>query len=579
MAQMLPLLNEAELKSLPLSEAKLYRALESQLPNTDTVLYSIAFISEGERGGRSYDGETDFIILRPGAGILFLEVKGGGIQRDSNTGKWASIDRNGASHPIKDPFEQVKNQKYQNLRYLNNSPAWEKYYRGQVQSGHAVFFPDLDNINDFSLPNANKAIIGCGRELRQLSQWIASVLKFWTGENSRGIPLNNDTISIAKKALHGAVSVRPLIGSQLQAEEAVRITLTAEQGRVFRAISSRPRAVISGGAGTGKTVLALERARELAASGKSVLLLCYHESLNTYLKYSCKDLSNVLVFTFHELCGWYGKQAANTLGYPIADLVKSKLNQNGIKDPFGSILPMTLVIAAKVHTLRFDAIIIDEAQDFEDNYWEGVQLLLKDPVVSNFYIFIDSNQTLLTSKTAKIPITDPPFPLAFNCRNTQLIHDFAYHYYKGEPVDPRSENMGAPISTICADNHADAAQQMLNEIERLISKERVLPTSIVVLVCGEPKSNYYDVIKNLGKSSVVNWVIEGETVKNGVRLDTVRRFKGLEADYVFLWGLGSMPFNERKQLLYVGATRAKSRLVLVGTRSAVDLELQSRSKN
>ena len=48
-------------------------------------------------------------------------------------------------------------------------------------------------------------------------------------------------------------------------------------------------------------------------------------------------------------------------------------------------------------------------------------------------------------------------------------------------------------------------------------------------------------------------------------MDTVRRFKGLEASVVILWGLDGVDWERSEELLYVGMSRAKSLLVVVGT--------------
>jgi superfamily I DNA and RNA helicase len=50
-----------------------------------------------------------------------------------------------------------------------------------------------------------------------------------------------------------------------------------------------------------------------------------------------------------------------------------------------------------------------------------------------------------------------------------------------------------------------------------------------------------------------------------VLIDTVQRFKGLEAPIVILWGLDAINLTRSQELLYVGMSRAKSLLVVVGT--------------
>ena len=62
--------------------------------------------------GETKDGESDFVIIHKTRGVFILEVKGGRIRRDANTGKWTSIDRNKKEWPIKDQSRQARRNKY-----------------------------------------------------------------------------------------------------------------------------------------------------------------------------------------------------------------------------------------------------------------------------------------------------------------------------------------------------------------------------------------------------------------------------------------------------------------------------------
>ena len=53
-------------------------------------------------------------------------------------------------------------------------------------------------------------------------------------------------------------------------------------------------------------------------------------------------------------------------------------------------------------------------------------------------------------------------------------------------------------------------------------------------------------------------------------IDTVNRFKGLEATTVFLWGLDGIELSRNMEILYVGMSRAKSLLFLVGQQKVCD---------
>ena len=67
------------------------------------------------------------------------------------------------------------------------------------------------------------------------------------------------------------------------------LRLTEQQFAVLDRLRRQRRVSISGGAGTGKTVLALEKARRLAREGSGVLLTCFNRPLADNLRRSAGD--------------------------------------------------------------------------------------------------------------------------------------------------------------------------------------------------------------------------------------------------------------------------------------------------
>jgi hypothetical protein len=206
---------------------------------------------------------------------------------------------------------------------------------------------------------------------------------------------------------------------------------------------------------------------------------------------------------------------------------------------------------------------VDEGQDFTDDYWLGIELLLRDERESHLYVFYDQNQSLYT-KASALPIKDEPFVLSFNCRNTACIHGLAYSYFSGDVTDPPPGNPGAPIDAISAPSTAAQAESLHAAVVRLLTQEGLQPAQIAVLVCGTSKETFFAALRSKPLPRGVTWAIEAPAVAQGVRVDTVRRFKGLEADVVFLWGVDAAPPAAERELLYVGTSRAKSRLTIVG---------------
>ena len=143
MARMIPLLSGDDLSAVKSrAETRFYEACRDQLSSDIVVIHSVAWLYKDARG-RLKEGEADFIILTPNAGIYVVEVKGGGIALDPTNGKWYSNDRDGHQHEIKDPFRQASSERHSLIDQLNGSSEWQQWKGERVSLGHSVFFPDI----------------------------------------------------------------------------------------------------------------------------------------------------------------------------------------------------------------------------------------------------------------------------------------------------------------------------------------------------------------------------------------------------------------------------------------------------
>ena len=83
------------------------------------------------------------------------------------------------------------------------------------------------------------------------------------------------------------------MASKIETEIEQQIILTNQQKSILRQLRKRKEAIIEGGAGTGKTVLALDHAQTLAKQELKVLLLCYNEKLGNKLKEKSQGIENL----------------------------------------------------------------------------------------------------------------------------------------------------------------------------------------------------------------------------------------------------------------------------------------------
>jgi len=539
------------------AEVKVYRALRDQLSDDYLVIFQPRWILKRELDS-ARDGETDFVIAHPKFGYFTLEVKGGGISFDGTS--WNSRDRNGIEHLIKDPIKQAMDAKFAIRVKLRESNK----FTNSIQTapiGHAVFFTDIDSSQTLIRPDLPNTLIGTRLSLENVQDWVDKVLDYWKGSSPNS--LGDTGMANLFDVLVHAISVDSSLGGRLADLGDKRIQLSENQFTILDFISSRRRVAIAGGAGTGKTVLAVEKAKRLAADGFKTLLTCYNRELATFLSEQLKGVDNVVVSNFHSLCTHYVTQADKDPSHMCMQDAK-RAYPNG--DYWNVQLPVAMSYSLEFVKERFDAIVVDEGQDFGDEYWMPLEFLLSDLESSPFYIFYDTHQNLY-SNSMNFPITESPFSLSRNCRNTLQIHNFAYRNYKGPQVDAPSMD-GDSIHIIEGVDVNHQAKSIVSRISDLIAQGNVKPEQIVILIGNSlEKEICYSALKARGTPSGAVWNIEGGFKKGSVLIETVKRFKGLEAEVVFLWTLPERESLEFAEVVYVGATRACADLTIVATSS------------
>ena len=170
--------------------------------------------------------------------------------------------------------------------------------------------------------------------------------------------------------------------------------------RVLDFVRSHRRVAVRGGAGTGKTVLALEKARRLADEGFRTLLTCYNRQLADHLARLCAGTANLDVMGFHQLCHRQVERANRKSGRDLVE--EAKVTYPG-KNLYDVQLPNALAYSLEVLPERYEAIICDEGQDFREDFWVALEFLLDDYDRSPFYVFYDDNQNLY-ARASTFPI-------------------------------------------------------------------------------------------------------------------------------------------------------------------------------
>lgn len=544
MARMFPPVLDPDTKSA--AERRLYEIFAYELSDDWSVFHSVRWISRSDRG-RTEEGEADFVVAHPGLGILVIEVKGGRIHLDPQTGHFISTDRKQSQHDIDDPFQQATTSKHTLITKLKSTRGWPTR---RVIFGHAVAFPDQVAQEGWARPNAPRDIIIDALDLVSLEVRLRAVFAFWRGQSGGDIPPGPTGVQILHSLLAQSLHIRnPLLAESTTLVEHELVRLTERQYRYLLFLRGRRRAAIAGCAGSGKTFLAVEKARQLAVEGLRVLYTCYNRPLADHLGETLGYRSQFDVFSFHQLCVHWASEADQRLVY----------REDAPPSYFNVTLPDALMSAISRLGGQYDAIIVDEGQDFRQEWWDVLPWLLHDPENDILYIFFDDNQRIYRERSP-IPMAQEPFVLYENCRNTQRIFKIVGSFYIGEQLPTVLGPEGQPVEIIRYHDARDSEDKLRRLLHRLTTADGFAHDQIVVLsALGEATSAL------IGRRFGNIQLTSRQPLGSGeIYATTVRRFKGLDRSAVVLCDIDRrMSAEDVETLMYVGTSRAKGYLALL----------------
>ena len=563
MVKMFPeeLSNRARKDPKKRAEIKLYDAFREHLKGNWYIYYNVAWLGRTTSEGVPRDGETDFIVVHPDHGVLLIEVKGGAISYQGTRRQWVSTDKNGEDHDI-DPFNQVIQCKYALRNKLKSLPRWSKQ---RLPLYHAVAFPD-SLVSGVLPPEAPEGIILDGQHIQDLQKRLLQIFQYWQGEDEPASPLDRQFVTELETLLAPTIKLRNPLRLQVEDEEQEILRLTDNQCRLIGHLNRIRRAKICGCAGSGKTMMAVEKAKRLADEGFRTLLTCYNSPLADHLTEVTGKRENLTVCTFHALC----LKIARDAGILLPQYTDA--NRNWWYDQK---LPEALMDGFdRRPDLRFDAIIVDEGQDFADNWWVPLECSLTEGRQSVFYVFYDDNQKIYYNR-GNIPedLHLNLFPLSENVRNTRTIHHTLVSYYKGEEESQARGPVGRSIEIHHCVN--DLYKQLSHTLNKLVRMEGIACKDIVVLTPRSlaATSPHHSQLPEFKLDQHLRLVQKIENPAHDILYSTIHRFKGLERPIVIVVEIDEF-FDEgdeaqRDALCYVAFSRPRSHLILMGKQPVI----------
>ncbi|MBQ8464591.1 MAG: NERD domain-containing protein [Alphaproteobacteria bacterium] len=504
------------------SERFVYEELRKQLPDTYMVFYSVEWSKE--INGHRESSEADFIITNPNYGFICLEVKGGSrIYIEDN--EWFVEDSiYGARKLKRSPYKQAEESMYyfRDLYYKSAHIG----YNGIYAAGVVFPFFNIENLSTQLSNRENECTIDASK-MANLTKAIHNIFKLRAG-NHYGTNLYSPSEHKALlELIRKRIAISAAAGYLVKYISNQMDVINRVQDNYIYFLSNYHQFYIRGGAGTGKTWIAMKMAKNDSLSGKKVLFICKSKYLAEMVRnklpvdVEVKDLNSMIM-----------QIVTNT---SIINYETYEGLSNFIKDDIE----------------KYDAIYVDEAQDFNEELAFIIRGLLRDENKSKLGVFYDDVQKIRKDCFGDAFMIDSkPFLLRENIRNTSNIYSYAMDNTElGQDVIRNPVEGPNPMKENIRDRK-HLTQRLENLLKEYIIDEHLSTASIVILFEDMKQAKFY--IDN----EIAQWsFITDRKPENNKEIYVCSAFdyKGLEADMVIY----VRSKEASRNINYIAYTRAK----------------------
>lgn len=539
----------------PNSERYIYERLGRELPGAWIVLHSLGLAGHEKK----IWGEADITILSE-RGVFVLEVKGGSVT--CKDGLWRFGGDFAGYTKRESPWAQAIGCLGAVRKRLHQAaPAFREVLFGiGVAMPYTIFTATGAEI----IP---EVLLDRRSLQRKLDQYVQSLEEYWKeeylrkhGREYRG--LSRAELRQARQILRPDVDTALSLGGYLTGLDERIVQLTNEQVKASRRMAANPRTVVRGSAGTGKSVIALDRARRLAADGQRVLYLCFNKLLAAHVKGGlthCRETDLMDVRNVHAIY----REIIERAGL----ISRLEREDDGTEDFFAKRFPELAAeaLCEKRHD-GWDVLVVDEAQDLlTPEHLDVFDLLLKDGLRrGRWHLFLDPLQNIFSveiqsSVENRLTECAPAFDdLYENCRNTRQVAvqasivsgiDLAV---SGAPDGPDAE-----IHYYADDEDAVAILEGL--LRRLVEAD-VRPQEIAILSSRRAENSLLASRGELAGLRLAAATDEPSLRAGDVLFTTMHAFKGLERQAVIAVDMDEIGNDVWSMLHYTGLSRARSLL-------------------
>lgn len=598
--------------SATVGERLLFRTLKNYLPDDYIVYYEPDIL--GKR--------PDFVILGPDLGIVILEVKDytKNTLIQLNQDEWIIRSSAGVQTKVKNPLKQAREYMFHmmdKLKQDHNLIQLEGRYQYNLKfpcGAGAVFTRlsqkdfienDLYSVIDIDL-SFTRDEIDPDRDGFSEENLFEKISNMFFVPFRLKEPLSQEDIDRIRYIIFPEVRISAEFKQPIPHQEQLLLsmhdikTMDLLQEKLAKQLGDKNR-LIRGVAGSGKTLILACRAKLLTKEHPDwkVLILCYNISLARAIEQMIYHMMNepesLFDFDFSGENEIVKPKRHNIIVRNFHSFLRNELKISEQQ------IPMLLNKLEKGEAIlpKYDAIMIDEGQDFEGDWFKLVSNLL-NPATQSLLLVEDRAQTIYKRARSYIQDTGMSFRgrskvLNINYRNTAQIVKFAWDFYErfsvlknkvvsheldGEIIAPRStKRKGIEPAILKRENFFEEARIVAKQIRKLHDQNKLPYHEFLILyrVRKTFKMDYVSVLKReLEKEGIpYYWITESSDTKRAfdrteesVKISTIESSKGLDFQAVFIVNVDNTPFaleedKEREaSLLYIGMTRAKDYLCL-----------------
>jgi hypothetical protein len=520
---------------------------------------------------RNLRTEIDFVVIVPDTGILCIEVKSHDhISFDGYRWYPETIKRS--------PFKQASDGRHTFYRRLSEVAPQFKH----VPVVHCCIFPRaaFEMTTNLSVPQWELMDLRAFGSFNSGDEFCAD-LRARMGQSIRAdariTPLRNSlTPGQIDAIVNVCVPVRkfsPDARDEIRRrEEEVEKILREQQKPVLQLAALNDRVIVSGGAGTGKTLIATEVARRAAEQGHRVALLCYNQLVGDWVRQKIEKGKPILP---NLIAGRAIRVMAEMTGVRIPD--------NPTREYWEGQLPQELEERLTDPDFKaaasFDYLVLDEAQDIlsKPRLWQCLTQFLSGgesqgafALLGDFEHQVLGERETMQAALAALDECNRPvrWKLSENCRNYPIVGSTAVRLAGfADPVYSGYLRTGGGLHNYDIFFY-DHEQAQLDKLSQWLSEFRAQgykPAEITILSF---RADHLSAASRLNPGLKVRPAWQSGT---HTAYASVHAYKGLENKVVILTDVVLDDNDCHRDLFYTGMTRATESVRILSDKHSQDI--------